>query len=460
VVVVRFKRAAGEAYYAAFAQPRDSGWMTDGGTTNDCTSAATTANGSTTCPEVTWHPWSTPGGATPDTGLGVLAAHLKRAPDQPFPPGTTMLLTRGGKFPAELWRVTRIGDGPVVEERLFPLGGMPGGPPDEPIILAGIATSNDGSTAYAGLCQGTGCLTLDRPEDGTAASTFYRSVDGGRTWSVVLQEPVRCSVTGLAGTDLLHFCWDDDDGTFFQAGRPVTMPPPEVSDSAALVFDGRPAWVHRDSPARLIDAQGSTIMDFGGISHTARIGAWAAGSTLAKMIAEFYVPSVDPESGPSSATYLAAIEQGQVRHAVRLRRWLDSPVLLPDGRLVAGMEWDRPGACSPQGLDFGRAPVIIDIAAGTYARIAGPFIPDEGCGAYWRPLAVVQGDLARVAVGEGDCLNAREEPRADAPSRACWPDGAVLLLSGEPITDASGRAWRSARLGETEGWVAEEFLAR
>ncbi|MGI8927584.1 MAG: hypothetical protein ACR2HN_13215, partial [Tepidiformaceae bacterium] len=55
------------------------------------------------------------------------------------------------------------------------------------------------------------------------------------------------------------------------------------------------------------------------------------------------------------------------------------------------------------------------------------------------------------------CLNVREHPALDAPVRACYPDGVLLILSGKRL-EAQGITWLEVYVGGSSGWVSAEYI--
>ncbi|MFN0093601.1 MAG: hypothetical protein ACKVVT_02345 [Dehalococcoidia bacterium] len=104
-------------------------------------------------------------------------------------------------------------------------------------------------------------------------------------------------------------------------------------------------------------------------------------------------------------------------------------------------------------------PAIFDLTTGTVSPIVEfmQFAPGKAGGPV--PIGVLQGTFVQVT-GAGDCLNVRDEPRADAPVSGCYADRVLMESRGETRVDASGRTWWRVAPpgGRAEGWAASDFL--
>jgi hypothetical protein len=76
-------------------------------------------------------------------------------------------------------------------------------------------------------------------------------------------------------------------------------------------------------------------------------------------------------------------------------------------------------------------------------------------------VPILFGEAYTVANTDGDCLNLREEPGADAAIVACLDEGAFLIATGGPEEDGEHTWWQvdhNGPAGQFTGWVAEAFL--
>jgi hypothetical protein len=62
-----------------------------------------------------------------------------------------------------------------------------------------------------------------------------------------------------------------------------------------------------------------------------------------------------------------------------------------------------------------------------------------------------------IGLGEGDCLNIREQPALDAEQHACMPDGTEAVVFEGPV-EAEGFTWWRITGAEFSGWAADRWL--
>jgi hypothetical protein len=117
----------------------------------------------------------------------------------------------------------------------------------------------------------------------------------------------------------------------------------------------------------------------------------------------------------------------------------------------------------PEDADYGSPiPAILDLSAGIYNLIPGPFESNQpGYSSLGRTAvhAVQVGPFARVT-GTGSCLNVRAEPSLSGQVLTCMSDG-VLLQDMEDARDADGQTWvRVMTPGHMQGWASAGYLER
>jgi hypothetical protein len=207
---------------------------------------------------------------------------------------------------------------------------------------------------------------------------------------------------------------------------------------------------------QLFDQQGQSVAASPSLGSLLP-GAWWLGSS--QVGADVQVWQSDAAGSPNSSRtlYVEVDDTGRplagfttdlrsLRFRARLdeTRWLGSAQIPP-----APGEPDR-------GENY-RA-VLIDTVSGTVHPILG--LPRDASplpGNFSWPRLAVTGDFVRVATGDADCLNVREEATTAATSLGCFADGVLLrVLDAEPVA-----GWVPVTTpGGAAGFVAEAFVER
>lgn len=182
----------------------------------------------------------------------------------------------------------------------------------------------------------------------------------------------------------------------------------------------------------------------------------SGGSALA---VNFAGPAPQWKQLPANIDAVAPSEVGLFAN-LHLPAGFDPRVQLDASRLIATVEYERPGTCTAGGMTAGADPAVIDLDAGTYAFIHDPFYDPACSHGTQRVISLQRAPFARVKTGS-DCLNVRETPAQASLSLGCFKDGVLLRVRGQAEQTAEGITWVAVETPDgRSGWASGEFLER
>ena len=349
-------------------------------------------------------------------------------------------------------------------------------------IFGGPVFADDGAV-YMSTCSSGFCGYLGAPSP-DAATTIFRSLDGGMTWEERGTVAGPAAVAFAAGNDLVL-----DTSTFgadgsarwsrsyaaFPSGEPLTPPPGrEGAHLTAMWLNQQILW-HDLEAAVVVDPGGSVIYDLATIvgvdAATHRILLSAYGEDL--VLSSFRLDG----SGDARTHVMHA---GDADIVLELQAGvsfgLASPLVHTSrafGNLYVSVDelrnaWESSaagaaflGESSPDTYQHS-LPAMFDLWAAT-AQPLMLFGEEFGAGYIGNRnflVRAVEGSFLRVETGDDDCLNVREEPSIEAPVVGCYASG-VLLADLNESDEVDGAVWRKvATPPGLQGWASDEFLER
>ncbi len=326
---------------------------------------------------------------------------------------------------------------------------------EEPYILGPPAISSDGAELVVGICTRGRCGPDAATVTSDAQVTAYRSVDGGVSWSKMLDLDGAHEVVEVAREGVILFGPLGNDETtprFVVYPGGETVRPPWAGGKPIALRDRKLIWQGKSDPSTLRRGDGSKFISL----------ALANGATLLDYLQSPFDDQIALRWTETQQTIIGlANSEGQITHLINfgekmvsLGGWLNADQLI----VTADVPEDRleTPAVSPYS---GSLPGLLDLDTGLLRPVLSPFSKAEFQQGRSRIVATVRGPFARV-VNTGGCLNVRAEPSLDAEIVGCVADGVILLDTAE-TEQAGDVTWLRvvAPLG-FEGWASTAFLER
>ena len=403
-------------------------------------------------------------------GIGVVP--LKIGPEIEIPHDLALIVHTGipgsQSTPEGLARVYRDSAGNIRTDTLVTIQslGLPTG--SQGAYFTSFAADEDGSPIMVEACTSGSCFNGGGGQlSPDAESVIFQSMDGGVTWSPLLNLNgvaflidvladgrliARLTTLGnlssyviLPGGDLLT-----PPGGNMDAANPVVLPTGDVGwrtwdDGKILRSDGS-QWLGSWADPRQI----ALDLPFTFLGH---------GFSRAIVSARAVSPS-----GPDSNFLVALDSEGDLDEAysvpshVTVTRWLGLRVVV--GNVSVQVSSD------PSPAFTGNLPALIDFATALINPIPNPFIGEPFVGGRNDVIAVHQGSFARVVNTENTCLNIHSAPGLDTPILDCAAEGVLLVLGigtaeYPNVVDVDGTQWWSVITPSgTEGFASGQYLER
>jgi hypothetical protein len=428
---------------------------------------------------------STPGSPSTDTPTPSPEPPnlIHQGPDIDFPADMAMIIEVGcwgcDGGPGGFVRVYRDASG---ETRMEPLLGSiqnslpkhtidtPNGPQEYSAFISGSAMTQDASVmavifCIKGSCVFSGLGSFDADSEGVA----FRSLDGGITWAEIARGGPVFSVSGVLadGRVVIAEGEADDQHLDYRLEPNGGALTPPVDGAYPITSAVEVLWGTNDGRISLSDGRvffKVPFLDSPYYYHNQILGGF---SGLEKGTAFVYWRLPIPYPPPSDyhdAFALALLDVGGGSTRI-VRQWqIDNFVayvgwLAPakdDARIILTLaDYSANSTRSP-------LPAIVDLNAGTFNLIKGPFVTDTPpYSVFGRTFvrAVQTGPFARV-VNTGSCLNIRTSASSSGDVLTCAADG-VLLRANDQTTTADGLEWlRVTSPAGQQGWASTQFLER
>jgi hypothetical protein len=401
----------------------------------------------------------------PATVDGVRVVPLRFGEEMELPKDIALIIETGCYYcdgpPTGLYRLYRDVSGQLRTDALFTLEavGIPlhrGNKEDawDESYITGLALNDDASEIAAGVCTRGYCGGLGFPTP-DAQTTFYRSSDGGVTWTRLGVMDGGGWVVAITedGVVVSSYSVEEESAprfSLFPSGEPLDLPPGPSVYWPLTLPGGELAW--RTEDGRLLHSDATEVLRLDDSAWVGDIVADASGDRLA------VTWSTDAPSSQSRIGLFSSdgrpVTAFSHPDSVQVGGWL-SDTLVAGNAAVPPELLPTP---EPGSYVMNFVPVIIDLQDGGARPLAGPFheLPLSGRN-YVR--AVLHGPFARV-VGTGSCLNVRAEPAMAALVLACAADGVLLRDTGES-READGATWRRVVTpASVEGWASVQYLER
>jgi hypothetical protein len=330
----------------------------------------------------------------------------------------------------------------------------------EYVPISDHAATDDGSVlavsvCLEGSCEFSGLSGFDPTSEGIA----YRSFDGGITWQEVGRGGPMFKVAGvLHDGRVLVKSGTQDDGhpnySLLPDGTPVQAP---EGGWYPVVLSNRILWAAEGN--RLLNSDGSLFFqppDEGRAFYNPNfMYASDPGGRSALLL-------WDLREGPGNRFAIGQLDTSE-NEAIIVRQWEIEGYLWTIGWWSFKDDIAVVSIVPPGGGYSSPRPAIVDLAAGIYSLIPGPFLsperPDYSALGRTAVQAVQTGPFARVT-GTNSCLRVRAAPSLSGEVLDCMVDG-VLLTDLEDTVDADGQTWaRVMTPGGVQGWASAGYLER
>ena len=326
---------------------------------------------------------------------------------------------------------------------------------EDPYILGAPAISRDGGEVVIGICTRGRCGPNAARVTSDAQVAVYRSVDGGVSWSKLVDldgayEVVEVVREGIIVYGPLGSDESTPEFTVYPGGERVR--PPWAGGRPIPLRDRKLIWQQRSDPRTLRRGDGSAFMSL----------ALPSDATLLDYLQSPFEDQIALHWTEAQQTIIGlANSEGQITQSINFG---DGMVAvggwIAAGQLIVIADFPKGRLASPPAETYrGALPGVLDLESGRLRPISSPFADARFQRGRSQVVATVMGPFARV-VNTGGCLNLRAEPSLDAEIVGCLADNVLL-----PDTDETARSgdvtWLRivAPLG-LEGWASTVYLER